>query len=81
MVNNMQSKITFFENDFEVRASDELKIFRPIKPIREFRRFIEYSDWDERMLKYEKYFNLFSVGIIVAAAVFFIPVCISILLR
>jgi hypothetical protein len=77
----MQSKIIFFENDFAVRALDELKIFRPTKPIREFRRFIEYSDWDERMLKYEKRISLLSYGIIVAAAVFFIPVCISILIR
>jgi hypothetical protein len=77
----MQSKIAFFENTFEAKASGGLKIFRPIKPIREFRRFIECSDWDERMLKYEKYINLFSGGIIVAAAVFFIPVCISILIR
>jgi hypothetical protein len=77
----MQSKIIFFENDFAVRASDELKIFRPTKPIMEFRRFIEYSHWDENLLKYEKYINWLSCGIIATAAVFFIPVCISILIR
>jgi hypothetical protein len=77
----MQSKIIFFDNDFAVRDSDKLKMFRPAKPIRKFRRFIECSDWDERMLKFEKHINVLSYGIIVAAAVFFIPVCISILIR
>ncbi len=77
----MQTKITFFENDFAVGISDEPKMFRSIKPIQEFRRFIERSDWDERLLKYEKHFNLFSGGIIAAAAVFLIPVCVSILIR
>ena len=77
----MQSKITFFENTFEAKASGGLKIFRPIKPAQEFRRFIKYSDWDERILKYEKHINRFSLGIIVASAIFFIPICISILIR
>lgn len=77
----MQSKIIFFGNDFEVRASGRVKVFRPPKPIREFCRFIECSDWDKRILKFEKYINLLSGGIIVAAAVFSIPVCISILIR
>jgi hypothetical protein len=77
----MQSKITFFENTFEVKTSDGLKIFQPVKPIREFRRFIECSDWDERLLKYEKHINLLSWGIILASAIFFIPICISILIR
>jgi hypothetical protein len=77
----MQTKITFFENDFEVRSSGRVKVIHPIKPIREFRRFIECSDWDESLLKYEKYINRLSWGIIIASATFFIPVCISILIR
>jgi hypothetical protein len=77
----MQNKIAFFENNFEVRTSGRVKVINPIQPIREFRRFIEYSDWDEKLLKYEKYIDWLSCGIIVAAAVFFIPVCISILIR
>lgn len=77
----MQSKITFFENTFEVEALGRPKFFRATKPIQKFQRFIECSDWDERMLKYEKHINRLSGGIIIAAAVFFIPVCISIMIR
>jgi hypothetical protein len=77
----MQSKIIFFENTFEVEISDKPKIFRPTRLLEKFQRFIECSDWDKNLLKYEKYINLLSYGIIAAAAVFFIPVCISILIR
>jgi hypothetical protein len=77
----MQTKITFFENDFVVGISDEPKMFRPANPVQAFRRFIESSDWDERLLKSEKQINRLSYGLIAAAALFFLPLCISILSR
>jgi len=81
MITDMQNKITFFENTFEVEAFDKLKIFRPTKRIQKIQRFIEVSDWDKRMLKFEKYINRFSIVIIAAAAIFFLPVCIAIMAR
>jgi hypothetical protein len=77
----MQSKIIFFENTFKVGTMDKPKIFYPAKLLHKFRRFIECSDWDERLLKYEKYINWFSYGLITALALLFLPVCISILTR
>ncbi len=77
----MQSKIIFFENTFEAGSMDKPKTLHLVKLLHKFRRFIEYSDWDERLLKYEKYVNWFSYGLIAASALFFLPVCISILSR
>ena len=77
----MQSKIIFFENIFNVETIDKPKTFHPAKLLHKFRRFIECSDWDERLLKYEKYITWFSYGLIAASALFFLPVCISILAR
>jgi len=77
----MQSKIIFFENIFKVETMDKTKTFHPAKLLHKFRRFIEDSDWEENLLKYEKYINWFSYGLIAASALFFLPVCISILAR
>ena len=77
----MQAEITFSENAAETKVADIVKIFQAINPIRKFQQFIEESDWDERLLGYEKYMNWFSYGIILASAVFFIPICISIFSR
>ena len=77
----MQSKIIFFENIFNVETIDKPKTFHPAKLLHKFRRFIECSDWDERLLKYEKYINWFSYGLITASVLLFLPVCISILTR
>jgi hypothetical protein len=77
----MQSKIIFFENIFRSRTMDKPKIFYPAKLLHKFFRFIECSDWDENLLKYEKYVNWLSYGLIAASAIFFLPVCISILAR
>jgi hypothetical protein len=77
----MQAEITFSENAAGTKVADIVKIFQAINPIKEFKRFIEESDWDERLLEYEKYMNRFFCGIIIASSVFFIPVCISIFSR
>lgn len=77
----MQNKVIFFENIFKARAMDKPETFHPAKLLQKLRRFIECSDWYERLLNYEKYFNWFSYGLIAASALFFLPVCISILTR
>jgi hypothetical protein len=77
----MQSKIIFFENPFEAGSMDKPETYHLAKLLHKFRRFIEYSDWDESLLKCEKYVNWFSYGIIAASALIFLPVCISILTR
>ncbi len=77
----MQSKFIFFENTFKAGAMDKSEIFHPAKLLPKFRRFIECGDWDESLLKYEKYINWVSYGLIAASALFFLPVCISILAR
>ena len=77
----MQAEITFSENAAGTKVADIVKIFQAINPIKQFQRFIEESDWDERLMEYEKYMNWFSYGVIIASAFFFIPVCISIFSR
>jgi hypothetical protein len=77
----MQAEITFSENAAGTKMADIVKMFQAIKPIKKFKRFVEESDWDERLLGYEKYMNWFSYGVIIASAFFFIPVCISIFSR
>ena len=77
----MQAEITFSENEAGTKVADTIKIFQAINPIKKFQHFIEESDWDERLLGYEKYMNWFSYGVIIASAFFFIPVCISIFNR
>ena len=77
----MQAEITFSENAAGTKLADIVKIFQAIKPIKQFQQFIEESDWDERLQGYEKYMNGFSYGVVIASAVLFIPVCISIFSR
>ena len=77
----MQAEITFSENTIRTKAAGRTKMFQIIKPIKEFQKFIEESDWDESLLEYEKYINRFSWGIIIASVIFFTPVCISLLIR
>jgi len=77
----MQPEITFSENTVGAKAADRTKTFPVIKPLKRLQQFIEKSDWDERLLGYEKYINRFSWGVIIAAVIFLTPVCLSILIR
>jgi hypothetical protein len=77
----MHAVITFPENTTGTKAVDSLKNFQVINPIKGFQRFIEKSDWDERLLGYEKHMNLFSWVGIAASDIFFVPLCISIFTR
>jgi len=77
----MQAEITFSANTVERKMIDFPETFPTIKPIQGFRQFIEESDWDERLSEYEKYINRVSCVIIIASAIYLIPVCIHILIR
>jgi hypothetical protein len=46
--------------------------------IRRFRYFIEGTDWDKELLRYEKEIDRLCWIILVASAIFFLPVTISI---
>jgi hypothetical protein len=43
-----------------------------------FRRFIESSNWDEDLLKYEKWIDVSCVAVIAVSVVFFFPVALSV---
>jgi hypothetical protein len=51
-----------------------------INPLQKFRKYIEESDWDVRLLSYEKYLNRFSWAAIIASALYLIPICVTILI-
>jgi hypothetical protein len=76
----MQSKIIFFENSFAGEAPDRPKRFRSINPLQTFRKYIEESDWDVRLLAYEKYFNRFSWTAIIASVLYLLPICATLLI-
>jgi hypothetical protein len=40
---------------------------------RRFRYFIEHSNWDEEFLAQEEWINKLSIGVIILAALYFIP--------
>lgn len=49
------------------------------KLLKKFRYFIENSNWDEDLLKYEKWIDVCSFIVIAAAVLFFVPVALSVL--
>ena len=78
----MRSGITFPENTIGTKAADLPKLFKAIKmPFQRLRKFIEESDWDERLLGYEKYMNRFCWAVLIASVAYLIPVCIAIFIR
>jgi hypothetical protein len=48
------------------------------KPLKKFRRFIENSNWDGGLLKYEKWIDVSCVAVIVVSVLFFVPVTLSV---
>jgi hypothetical protein len=47
--------------------------------LKKFRYFIENSNWDEDLLKYEKWIDVCAFIVIAAAVLFFAPVALSML--
>lgn len=77
----MQAEITFSANNIGRKTADYRKTLSVIKPISKFQKFIEESDWYDRLSGYEKYINRFSWAIIIASIIFFFPVCLNIFSR
>jgi hypothetical protein len=48
-------------------------------PLKKFRCFIEHSNWDEDLLKYEKWIDASCMAVIAMSVVFFLPVALSVL--
>jgi hypothetical protein len=48
-------------------------------PLKKFRCFIEHSNWDEDLLKYEKWIDAGCMAVIAMSFVFFLPVALSVL--
>jgi hypothetical protein len=78
----MRSGITFPENTVGTQETDLPRIFKAVKmPFHGLRKFIEESDWDERLLGYEKYINRVCWAVIIASVIYLTPVCIAIFIR
>ena len=77
----MQAEITFSVNTIERKTIGCRKILPAVKPGSKFQKFIEESDWYDRLSGCERYINRFSWAIIIASIVFFFPVCLNIFSR
>ena len=70
---------TFSEHIRGVKATHNT--FTRAEFLKRLRRIIEYSDWDERILSYEKWLNRGCIGVIIVSALYFFPVVIKVLLK
>ena len=73
----MQKEITFAENVFSVKAAEKRRISPHVNPLEKFQRFTEESNWDEKLLGWEKYLNRFCLIVITLSVLYFIPVCLA----
>jgi hypothetical protein len=55
------------------------KTFTRPSYLRRFRYFVESSDWDDVILAQEEWINRMCIGIIIVAALYFIPPVLTIL--
>ena len=77
----MQAEITFSANTLGRKTISHQNILPAVKLVGKFQKFIEESNWYERLSGYEKYINRVSWAIIVASIVFFFPFCLNIFSR
>lgn len=47
--------------------------------LRQFRYFVEHSDWDDVMLAQEEWINRLCIGVIIVSALYFMPPVLTIL--
>ncbi len=55
------------------------KAFTKPSYLRRFRYFVEKSDWDDVILAQEEWINRICIGVIIVAALYFIPPVLTIL--
>ena len=77
----MQAEITFSANTLGRKTISHQNILPAVKLVGKFQKFIEESDWYDRLLGYEKHINRFFWAIIIASIVFFFPFCLNIFTR
>ena len=65
-------------NDIETARLGSRGVMSKPNPLKKFRRFIEGSNWDEDLLKYEKWIDASCVAVIAVSVVFFLPVAQSV---
>jgi hypothetical protein len=66
-------------DDIETARLGSRGVMSKPNPLKKFRRFIEHSNWDEELLKYEKWVNASCMAVIAISVVFFFPVALSVL--
>lgn len=49
--------------------------------IKRFRYFIEHSDWDRKILAQEESANKICIGVVIASALYFVPVLLRVFAR
>lgn len=49
--------------------------------IKRFRYFIEHSDWNDKILAWEKSANMICVGVVIASVLHFVPVLLRLFVR
>lgn len=55
------------------------KTFSRPSALRRLRHFVEASDWDELILAQEEWINRMCIGVIIVAALYFVPPVLTIL--
>ena len=65
-------------NEIEMARLGSRGVMSKPNPVKKFRRFIESSNWDEDLLKYEKCMDVSCLAVIAVSVVFFFPVALSV---
>jgi hypothetical protein len=75
----MATEVVTFSKDIREHKTG-YKTFTRSSYLRRFRYFIEHSNWDEMILKQEVWIDIMCVVTIIFASLYFIPICLSMLL-
>ncbi len=65
-------------NDIETARLGSRGVMSKPNPLKKLRYFIEHSNWDEELLKYEKWIDVGCMAVIAMSFVFFLPVALSV---
>jgi hypothetical protein len=76
----MQTEATLSTIVTQPEATAHVKISR-VGPLERCRHFIEATDWDENLLRREKWIDRICLGIAVLSALYFVPALLSIHLK
>jgi hypothetical protein len=66
---------------FSHRIGKPKSIMLSVGPIRRFQHFVERTDWDKDVMRFERWVNLICWTVIAVSVLFFIPVSISVVWR